>query len=191
MAKKRHDMTPAPKPVKALSCDESDWGEVLWDATYTYDANASYDAIEQIGPAAKRNCLIASFVSLSGMLVVLVIFRNQLPPALPFLVVALASLWAQGNWDRVQRRLSRDTTLPAPPESERRRFTVEASTLHQAGASIGQVDYNLADLKKVQDCGSFLLLYFSKHRFAYVPKNCFSVSRLTDLTSHLKTFCRS
>ncbi|HIZ45948.1 MAG TPA: hypothetical protein IAA19_02880 [Candidatus Olsenella pullistercoris] len=189
MAKKSGKQVARRKDAARVAFDDKKYGHALFSATFEYSELTFARASEQLGLRLRSALTAASFASLVGLILVILIDESLVVLVGVLFVISLALVFTTSRWGDIQLRYARTTTLAAPATAERRHVVVCEDAVHVENEEGELGSYNLSDLRVVHATGEFVVAGFGHGRYAYVPRSALSENRFHELVRFLDGRC--
>ena len=182
MAKKSGKQVARRKDAARVAFDDKKYGHALFSATFEYSELTFARASEQLGLRLRSALTAASFASLVGLILVILIDESLVVLVGVLFVISLALVFTTSRWGDIQLRYARTT-------AERRHVVVCEDAVHVENEEGELGSYNLSDLRVVHATGEFVVAGFGHGRYAYVPRSALSENRFHELVRFLDGRC--
>lgn len=166
---------------ESVEFDDSAYENVRVSVTYDYNELTFARAAERLAPRGRQILTIANFVSLVVLVFCAWQLREQTVLLFCAAVVAFVVLYMWGNWNKLQLRYAKRTSLGLSGTSERRHVVVCDDAVHVQSSSGASATYSVSDLRTVSSTDEHLVAGFGSRRYVYVPRRATSEGRYREL----------
>lgn len=175
---------------EANEFDDSAYENVLVSATFDYNQASYAHAALLLAPRAKQRLTFASLTSLILMLFCAWNFRDNQVLLYTTAGLAILILFVWSNWERLQGRYARSSTLGLAGGPERRHVVVCDDAVHVQSSTGASDTFPLSDLRTVRYTDEHLVAGFGSRRYVYVPRRALSEGRYRKLATFLSEHSR-
>lgn len=166
--------------------DNSAYENVRVSATFDLNEVSLSYAAELVAPGIKRTLRPISFMALILLVFAAWQFRDQQTFLIVPAIVVMALLFAWSNWNRLQTRVIRSSSLALADGPERMHVVVCDDAVHTESSSGKRETYPLSQLKTLHATDECLLAGFGRRRYVYVPRKALSEGRYRSLVEFLR-----